>query len=88
MASYSLQFRPSVEKDFRALPKSVTKQIWRRLDLLAADPMQSGSVKLSGAEALYRIRIGDYRVIYGVDHRSKTVLVHYIRHRKDAYRTL
>ena len=88
MASYSLQFRTSVEKDLRALPKSVTRRIWRRLELLTEEPIPAGSVKLSGAEALYRIRIGEYRVIYGVDHPSKTVLVHHIRHRKDAYRSL
>ena len=88
MASYSLQFRPSVEKDFRALPKSVTKRIWRRVEALADEPIPAGSVKLSGAEALYRIRVGDYRVIYGIDHSSKRILVHYIRLRKDAYRNL
>ena len=88
MASYSLQFRPSVEKDLRALPKSVTKRIWRRVEALADEPIPAGSVKLSGAEALYRIRVGDYRVIYGIDHSSKRILVHYIRHRKDAYRNL
>ena len=55
---------------------------------MADDPTPSHSVKLAGAEALYRIRVGDYRVIYGVDHPSKQIVIHYIRHRKDAYHTL
>ena len=46
------------------------------------------SVKLSGTDDLYRIRVGDYRVIYGVDHNLKLIVIHYIRHRRDVYRGL
>ena len=88
MASYSLLFKPSVGKDLRAIPKAVTKRLWLKLEALADEPVPANSVKLGSAEALYRIRVGDYRVIYGVDHSTKQVIVHYIRHRKDAYRTL
>jgi len=88
MASYSLLVKPSVEKDLRSLPKSVIKRVWAKMVALADDPTPGHSVKLAGAEALYRIRVGDYRVIYGVDHPSKQVIIHYVRHRKDAYRTL
>jgi len=88
MASYSLQVKPSVEKDLRPLPKSVIKRVWAKIEALADDPTPSHSVKLAGAEALYRIRVGDYRVIYGVDHPSRQVVSHYVRHGKDAYRTL
>ncbi|HLE04737.1 MAG TPA: type II toxin-antitoxin system RelE/ParE family toxin, partial [Anaerolineales bacterium] len=69
-------------------PKSVIKRVWARIEALADDPTPSQSVKLAGAEALYRIRVGDYRVIYGVNHTSKQIIIHYVRHRKDAYRTL
>lgn len=88
MASYSIFLKASVEKDFRALPKSVTRRVWLKIEGLAEDPVPSQSAKLGGAEALYRIRVGDYRVIYGVDHSSKEVVIHYVRHRKDAYRSL
>ena len=88
MASYSLLAKPSVEKDLRSLPKSVINRVWAKIEALADDPTPGHSVKLAGAEALYRIRVGEYRVIYGVDHPSKKVINHYVRHRKDAYRTL
>ena len=61
--------------------------MWAKIEALADDPTPGHSVKLAGAEALYRIRVGDYRVIYGVDHPSKQVIIHYVRHRKDAYCT-
>jgi mRNA interferase RelE/StbE len=88
MASYSLLLKPSVEKDLRRLPRSTVSRILRRIEALAEEPAPRQSVKLTGAEYLYRVRVGDYRVIYSVDHDAKTVTVHYIRHRKDAYRGL
>ncbi len=50
--------------------------------------MPRQSVKLAGSEDLYRIRVGDYRVIYGVADEAKVVTVHYVRHRSQAYRRL
>ena len=88
MASYSVLLKPSVEKDLRALPRSALPRVLAKIAALASNPLPSQSVKLSGAEALYRVRVGDFRIIYGVDHPSKTVLIHYVRHRKDAYRAL
>jgi mRNA interferase RelE/StbE len=88
MASYSVVLKPSVEKDLRALPKSAVKRVWAKIGALADDPLPSQSVKLSGAQALFRVRVGDYRIIYGVHHASKVVVVHYVRHRKDAYRSI
>ena len=46
------------------------------------------AVKLAGGEGRYRVRVGDYRIIYGVDTRNRQITVHYIRHRGDAYRSL
>jgi len=45
-------------------------------------------VKLSNAERLYRIRVGDYRIVYEVDHDAILITIHYICHRRDVYRTL
>lgn len=52
MASYKILFKPSIEKDLRALPKSVTKRVWLKIEGLAEDPVPSQSAKLGGAEAL------------------------------------
>ncbi len=88
MASYKVIFRPSVEKDLRSLPPSVVARVFKPIEALRDDPFPRQSIKLAGAELLYRIRIGDYRVIYGVDTDNKQVVVHYVRHRRDVYRQL
>jgi len=88
MASYRVLLKPSVRKDLRPLPKRAVRRLVARIEALAAEPFPAGSVKLAGAEALYRIRVGEYRIIYGVDPGTRVVLVHYVRHRKDAYRGL
>ncbi|HEX6573503.1 MAG TPA: type II toxin-antitoxin system RelE/ParE family toxin, partial [Gemmatimonadaceae bacterium] len=56
------------------------------IDLLAVDPRPHGAVKLSGDEDLYRIRTGDYRIIYSVVDRVLTILVIAIGHRREVYR--
>ena len=88
MASFKVIFKPSVEKDLRSLPKSVVARVFKHIEVLKDDPSPRQSIKLAGAELLYRIRIGDYRVIYGVDKEAKQVIVHYVRHRRDVYRQL
>ena len=88
MASYNVVLKPSVEKDLRALPKSVVARVIKRIEVLKGEPFPRQSIKLAGAEQLYRVRIGDYRVIYGVDTEAKQIIVHYVRHRRDAYRHL
>jgi mRNA interferase RelE/StbE len=59
-----------------------------RMDSLATDPLPRGTAKLIGAENLYRIRVGNYRIIYSVDDQAKLINVHYVRHRHEAYRDL
>ena len=88
MASYKIVFKPSVEKDLRSLPQSVVARVVKHIEALKDEPLPRQSIKLAGAELLYRIRIGDYRVIYGVDKEAKQVIVHYVRHRRDVYRQL
>ncbi len=88
MASYNVSFKPSVEKDLRSLPRSVVARIIEQIENLRTDPLPRQALKLSGAERLYRIRVGDYRILYEVDTKGKQVIVHYIRHRREAYRGL
>jgi mRNA interferase RelE/StbE len=86
MASYNIVFKPSVEKDLRSLPKSVIGRVLRHIEVLRKNPFPRQSVKLAGAEQLYRIRIGDYRVVYAVDKEAQEIIVQYIRHRREVYR--
>ncbi|MGH2453771.1 MAG: type II toxin-antitoxin system RelE family toxin [bacterium] len=88
MASYRIVLKPSVEKDLRSLPSSALRRVWDRLRALADAPHPQESVKLTGTERLYRIRVGNYRIIYGVDNNAKLVTVHYVRHRREVYRGL
>lgn len=88
MASYKVILKPSVEKDLRILSREAVKRVFRRIEMLKDDPLPRQSLKLSGAEQLYRIRVGEYRIIFGVDKKHLQVTIHHVRHRRDVYRQL
>jgi len=88
MAAYNITFKPSVHKDLRYLPKNVVRSILTRINRLKTESFPAQTIKLSGAERLYRIRVGDYRIIYEVNTAGKTIMIHYVRHRREAYRDL
>ena len=88
MTSYKVVFKPSVEKDLRSLPKATITRIFQHIEQLKDEPYPRQSIKLSGAEHLYRLRVGDYRIIYSVAQGEKQIIVHYVRHRRDVYRKL
>lgn len=88
MASYSLNYRPSVEKDLRSIPRPLVARIIARIERLPSDPFPPQSVKLQGAERLYRLRIGEHRIVYEVDSGARQIVVHYVRNRRDVYRRL
>ena len=88
MASYKVILKPSVEKDLRSLPREVVKRVFRRIEMLKDYPLPRQSLKLSGAEQLYRIRVGEYRIVFGVDKEHLQVTIHHVRHRRDVYRQL
>ena len=86
MASFNIQWRNSTKKDLRSLPPHEVGRIIAAVEKLADEPFPHGSEKLSGSDHTYRIRIGDYRVVYEVLRGSKTIEVQRVRHRKDVYR--
>ena len=86
MEPFSIQWRNSTKKDIRSLPRHEVARVIEAVSQLANDPLPHGSQKLSGSERTYRIRIGDYRVVYEVFSESRIVEVQRVRHRKDAYR--
>ena len=88
MTSYSLSYKPSVEKDLQTIPRTIAARIVARLDRLPSDPFPPQSAKLQGAERLYRLRVGDYRIVYEVDTDAMQIIVHYVRHRREVYRRL
>ena len=86
MADYTVTFARSAHKDLKGIPFEMAERIVARIEKLAHQPRPSGSLKLKGEEKLWRIRIGDYRVIYEIDDTAKVVDITVIRHRKDVYR--
>ena len=88
MASYSINLKPSVEKDLRHLSKRFVARVMERIETLKADPFPRQAIKLSGTERFYRIRVSDYRIVYEVDTQAEQVTIHYVRHRREVYRVL
>jgi len=85
MARYKLEFKASVAKDLRQIPKADVARILQRIENLQDDPRPRGSEKLSGRER-YRIRQGIYRIIYAVVDDHLIVTVVRVGHRRDVYR--
>jgi mRNA interferase RelE/StbE len=85
VASYSLLIKASAAKELEATPKKDRTRLAARIRGLAATPRPPGSEKLSGEEK-YRIRQGDYRILYLIDDASSTVTIVKIGHRREVYR--
>jgi mRNA interferase RelE/StbE len=85
MAEYKIYFIESVEKDCRTIPKIDLQRIIFRIKALAGDPRPPDSEKLTCRER-YRIRHGNYRIVYSIQDREFTVWVIKTGHRKDVYR--
>ena len=86
MASYEIQWKHSAEKELRGIDKQFISRILEAVNSLSDDPFPSQHRKLQGSESSYRIRIGDYRVIYQTDIENKIIVIYHVRHRKDIYR--
>jgi mRNA interferase RelE/StbE len=86
MDSFEIQWRSSTQKDLRRLPPHEVARIVAAVTELATEPFPHGSQKLAGSEQTYRIRIGDYRVVYEVLAEERRVEIQRVRHRKDVYR--
>lgn len=82
---YAVSVVRRAQRHLAQLPSADYGRVRDALRALAETPRPVGCVKLTGREA-WRIRVGDYRVIYEIDDRQHTVLVRQIRHRRDAYR--
>jgi len=84
---YEVEISESAEKFLEKVPKKDRLRIIEKIDTLGQDPTPSGSIKLQGyKESLYRIRSGDYRVVYSIKKDILLVLVVEIGHRREVYR--
>ena len=85
MARFELKVRPSVAKDLKTIPKQSVLRILERIEGLRDDPRPIGCEKLSGLER-YRIRQGNYRILYSIFDMEVVVEIVKVGHRKDVYR--
>ena len=85
MSSYRVDLTASAEKELHGLPAKMIGRIVPRLEHLAAAPRPPGCKKLKGGANEWRIRIGDYRVVYEIDDTARTVDVTRIAHRREVY---
>lgn len=83
--SYTVELKQSARKELERLPNAVIARIIAKLESLEENPRPSGCTKLKGGDAEYRIRVGEYRVVYVIDDRRVIVTVTRIRHRRDVY---
>ena len=86
MAEHTVVFARSARRELEGLEATVARRIISRVEALASEPRPHGCVKLQGAADLWRIRIGDYRVVYAIDDDARVVDIRIVRHRSDAYR--
>ena len=82
---YRIEIKRSAVKEIRRLPDTVLRRVTGAIGSLAEDPRPEGCKKLSGSEK-YRIRVGDYRIVYTIDDTVVTVYIIRVRHRRDVYR--
>ena len=85
MADYAIAFARGARKELEALDEKQINRIFPRIEGLAKEPRPAGCKKLIGSKFLWRVRVGDYRVVYAVYDDKQVVDIVAVRHRKDVY---
>ena len=86
--AYRIEFTPRAVRDLKALDRQIRGRIASRIDALAENPHPQGIKKIEGEAELYRLRVGDYRILYQVKAKVLLVLIVGIGHRRDVYRRI
>jgi len=86
MADYAVTFARSARRELEGLVPSLAMRILSKIEGLAQDPRPHGARKVHGPQTLWRIRVGDYRVVYSINDPDRIVDVVKVRHRREAYR--
>jgi len=89
MGSYNIELAATAEKELKKIEGRKTRaRIVAKIESLAENPRPAGSIKIAGSEACYRLRQGDYRILYEIREAVRVVAVVHIGHRREAYRRL
>lgn len=83
---YEVLTSSSADKDVEDLSPTVQGRILDKMEALGGEPRPRGAKKLRATEDLYRIRVGDFRIIYDIDDAGRKVVIHGVKDRKEAYR--
>jgi mRNA interferase RelE/StbE len=83
---FRIEWKKSTRKDLRKLPAVVEERVVEAVANLAENPFPHGVEKLSGSQHAYRVRLGDYRIVYEVVAELKLIEIQRVRHRKDVYK--
>lgn len=86
MALYRVTLKNSVGKDLKRVDRWQVLRILKVIKALETNPFPPSSKKLVGSEYTYRVRVGDFRIIYTVDYKSREVEIQRVGHRKEIYR--
>ena len=83
---YQVEIAPSAQRDFKRLPHEIVRRVDAAILSFEENPRPQGCAKLEGSDNDYRVRIGDYRILYEVNDAKKIVTIAHVRKRSDAYR--
>ena len=83
--SYEVLLKPAAQRQLKKLPRAVQVDLITLIEQLARDPRPPGCKKLKGRQNQYRVRLGDYRVIYSVEDMALVIRVIKVGHRRDVY---
>jgi mRNA interferase RelE/StbE len=86
VAEYAVVFARSARKELQNLDPQVARRILQHIEALVTNPRPPGVAKLEGAHDLWRLRVGEWRVVYRISDRDRFVDIAAVRHRSDAYR--
>lgn len=82
---YRVELTRAAERDLRGLSRDVLRRVDRKIQALANDPRPHGAKKLEGSANTYRVRVGDYRILYEIEDAAILVLVVRVGHRREIY---
>jgi mRNA interferase RelE/StbE len=86
MAQFRLEVKKRATKELEKLRPDIGKKLLASIGSLASNPKPRQSHKLSGSTDSYRLRVGNYRVLYQIDNNAKTITVYQVGHRREVYR--
>ncbi len=86
-STYTIEFAPRTEQQLNLIPKDIRKLIFERIDKLRTNPRPENAEPLQGADkGFYKIRQGDYRIVYSIQDKKLLVLIVRVVHRKEVYK--